>query len=98
VEIAGRAPGKNWASRWLTTHEKELGAGFLQALDAAHKKADSTLYYQQYFDLIKAKIKQYEVEPENMYNMDEKGFLIGYLKKMRRIYVSRCGNDGVGNH
>jgi mannose/fructose/N-acetylgalactosamine-specific phosphotransferase system component IID len=32
------------------------------------------------------KIKEYDVQPENMYNMDEKGFLIGILPKGKRIF------------
>jgi hypothetical protein len=30
--------------------------------------------------------EQYNIQPHNCYNMDEKGFLIGYLQKVRRIF------------
>ena len=29
---------------------------------------------------------QYNIQPHNCYNMDEKGFLIGYLQKVRKIF------------
>jgi hypothetical protein len=32
------------------------------------------------------KIDQYNIQPHNCYNMDEKGFLIGYLQKVRKIF------------
>jgi hypothetical protein len=96
LEICGRSPGKNWAARWIKTHKNTLRAGFLQALDSARKKADSTLYYKEYFDLLEAKIEQYGIKKKNTYNMDEKGFLIGFLKKLRRVYTkeSFCCSRG----
>jgi DDE superfamily endonuclease len=36
---------------------------------------------------LKGKIEKYEIEVHNMYNMDEKGFLIGVLNKSKRIYT-----------
>jgi hypothetical protein len=50
-------------------------------------------------------LPQYEIEVHNMYNMDEKGFLIGLLNKDKRIYTKseavwgkllRAGQDGNG--
>ena len=29
----------------------------------------------------------YDIQPSNMYNMDEKGFLIGVMKKSKRIFT-----------
>jgi hypothetical protein len=31
-------------------------------------------------------MEQYSIQPQNCYNIDEKGFLIGYLQKVRRIF------------
>jgi hypothetical protein len=31
-------------------------------------------------------MEQYSIQPQNCYNMDEKGFLIGHLQKVRRIF------------
>jgi hypothetical protein len=42
--------------------------------------------YKLYFDLLLRKIKEHDVEPGNIYNMDEKGFMIGVIKKGKRIF------------
>jgi hypothetical protein len=43
--------------------------------------------------MIEGKIKEYGVERKNSYNMDEKGFLIRYLKKMRWVYSKLAFNN-----
>ena len=40
------------------------------------------------------KIVQYEVSEENTYNMDEKGFLIGVLQRLQRVYSKEAFNRG----
>ncbi|TKA60924.1 hypothetical protein B0A55_11893, partial [Friedmanniomyces simplex] len=32
------------------------------------------------------KMDQYSIQPQNCYNMDEKGFLVGHLQKVKRIF------------
>jgi hypothetical protein len=29
---------------------------------------------------------QYNIQPQNCYNMNKKGFLIGYLQKVKRVF------------
>ena len=41
------------------------------------------------------KIKEYEIEPDIMWNMDEKGFLIGIIQKGKR-YFSRVKYEEGG--
>ena len=59
-------------------------------MDAARKRADSALKYSLYFELLKKKIEEYKVEPRHIYNMYEKGFLIGILSKTKRIFTRRA--------
>jgi hypothetical protein len=40
----------------------------------------------QYFTIMRQKMEQYNIQPQNYYNIDEKGFLIGYLQKVRKIF------------
>ncbi|EED11535.1 conserved hypothetical protein [Talaromyces stipitatus ATCC 10500] len=40
------------------------------------------------------KIEEYEIEPRNMYNMNEKAFLIGALSKGQRIFSQRWYQKG----
>jgi hypothetical protein len=85
-EIVGTKPGKNWPSRWLKAHSDKVISYYTTGMDASRKKADSAFKYSLYFELLARKIEQYKLEPEYMYNMDEKGFLIGVLVKAKRIF------------
>ena len=55
-------------------------------MDAKRHQADSRAKYSLYFDLLHQKITQYDVEPGNTYNMDEKGFMIGVLGRSKRVF------------
>jgi hypothetical protein len=96
--IAGRQPGPHWTTRWLAAHKNEVKSAYLTPIDTARKKADSALYYSLYFELVGRKITEYDIQPENIYNMDEKGFLIGFLKKARRIFTKKAFDAGRVKH
>jgi len=61
-------------SRWQT------------AMDRKRHKADSEAKYSLYFDYLHDKMKEYNVEPTHIYNMDEKGFQIGSLGRSKRVF------------
>jgi hypothetical protein len=58
-------------------------------MDSNRHNAESGYKYKLYFDLLQQKITKYNVEPENTYNMDEKGFAIGVLGRSKRIFSRR---------
>jgi hypothetical protein len=58
-------------------------------MDATRHRADSHLKYKLYFDLLHAKMKEYNVLPENLYNMDEKGFMIGVIGHSKQVFTQR---------
>jgi len=60
---------------------------YLDTMDVSRHKAESKGSFQLYFDNLRSKIEQYEIELQKMYNMDEKGFLIGYLTKSKRVFT-----------
>jgi hypothetical protein len=66
-------------------YKDELDCRYLNTIDLETHKADSEHSYRQYFVVLQQKIIQYNIEPHNCYNMDEKGFLIGHLQKGKRI-------------
>jgi hypothetical protein len=86
-ELCGKTPSKNWATRFVARHKDQLDARYLNTLDLARHKADSKASYEYYFDILSARIKKYDILPENMYNMDEKGFLISRLQKTQRVFT-----------
>ena len=64
-----------------------LDSKYLTTIDALRKKADSKHAYKLYFDIVQQKINKYNVLPLNTYNIDEKGFLIGFLTRAKRIFT-----------
>jgi hypothetical protein len=86
ASMCGTEPGKDWSAAFKPRHKDVLDSRYLNTLDLARHKADSEASYRQYFTVLRQKIDQYNIQPHNCYNMDEKGFLIGYLQKVRRIF------------
>ena len=81
-------------AHWLAAYKNKLKSGYLPLINITRKKADLALYYSLYFKLLGRKIAEYNIQPENTYNMDEKGFLIGFLIKSRRIFSKKAFNKG----
>jgi hypothetical protein len=46
-----------------------------------------------YFELLREKISQYNIEPGNIYNMDEKGFLLSILTQLKRVFSRQLYED-----
>ncbi|TKA70473.1 hypothetical protein B0A55_10853 [Friedmanniomyces simplex] len=88
-DVVGKRSGKGWCQRFSKKWSHLLLSRYLLPLDSEHRKVDSRSEYEYWFTLLEKKIAQYAVLPENIYNMDDKGFLIEYLTKAKRI-VSRA--------
>jgi hypothetical protein len=84
--MCGKEPGKNWSAGFKARHKDILDCRYLNTIDLARHKADSKASYSQYFTILRQKMDQYNIQPQNCYNMDEKGFLIGHPQKVRRIF------------
>jgi hypothetical protein len=92
--ISGKTPGKNWVSNFKRRHADQIASDFLDPLDSSRNSADSWLKVKKYFDLLQKKWEKYQFEPQNVYNMDEKGFLIGVTQKSRRIFTKKWKESG----
>ena len=55
-------------------------------MDRDRHVADSRANYSSYFKLLHDKMKDYNVEPSNIFNIDEKGFQIGTLGRSKRVF------------
>jgi hypothetical protein len=100
-EICKKQPGKNWAYEFIQRHNNKIASVMLEGFDLSRKKADNYTSIKQYFDLVchlyivyfhvliylqvSQKQDQYRILLENYYNIDEKGFIIGVLKKTKRV-------------
>jgi hypothetical protein len=94
-ELCGRRLSKNWPSRFVARHKHVLDARYLNTIDLARHKADSRSNYEAYFAIVSQKIEEYNIRADNIYNMDEKGFLIGKLQKTRRIFTRELYERGT---
>jgi hypothetical protein len=88
-EIAQKRVGEGWVTRFVHRNQDHLISKWVTGLDRTRSKADSRLKYKLYFDLIHRKIKEYSVEPCNMYNIDEKGFAVGIIGRSKRVFSRR---------
>jgi hypothetical protein len=93
-EISGKEPGKNWASWWKKAYLDKVISLYSSGIDMDRKKADSAHKYALYFALLGRKIEQYNLSPEQIYNMDEKGFMLGVTTKRKRIFTWRKYEQG----
>ena len=85
--ITGRLPGPHWTSYWVKAYKAQLKSAYLCIINSTQKKADSALYYSLYFELLARKTAKYNIQLQNMYNVNKKGFLIGYFQKTKRIFT-----------
>ena len=51
--------------------------------------ANSKVKYRLYFKLLNRKIEEYNIKLGNTYNIDKKGFLIGLIRRSKRIFSQR---------
>lgn len=93
-EIVQKEIGREWVNRFLKRHQIDLVFKWSAGLDHNRTRTDSAFKYTLYFELLARKIEQYRIEPRNIYNIDEKGFLIGILSKMKRIFTRRRYEEG----
>ena len=93
-EIYQKEIGNRWVERFLHRHQSKLVSKWTMGLDHNRSRADSAFKYSLYFELLKKKMEQYYIEPQHVYNIDEKGFLIGVLSKMKRIFSRQRYKEG----
>jgi hypothetical protein len=78
--------GKYWVLRFLNRHKDTLLPKWSTGTDSIQHKADSYEKYKLYFNLLYSKMQEYEVEAENVYNMDKKGFMIGTIGRFKGVF------------
>ncbi|KAF1343462.1 hypothetical protein EJ07DRAFT_149168, partial [Lizonia empirigonia] len=98
-EIAGKPASQSWVTRFMRRHSSEIASHWTTGLDRNRHKADSVPKYESYFKLLSTKMERYHILPRDIYNMDEKGFLIGVPGRSKRIFskdiYDRGGRKGV---
>jgi len=88
-EVAHQQLSESWVTRFINRHKIHLISKWTSAMDRSRHLADSESKYRLYFELLHQKITQYHLEARDIYNMDEKGFLIGLIGRSKRIFSRR---------
>jgi hypothetical protein len=78
--------GVNWILRFICRNHDHLISKWSAGMDVVRHHANSARKYELYFDLLHHKFIQYNVRPCNMYNMDEKGFMIGVTGCSKQVF------------
>jgi len=77
----------SWVSRFLHRHSDELTIKWSAGIDRNRNRADSEHRYRVYFDVLHDKMRERDIQPRNVYNMDEKGFFLGVTNRSKRIFT-----------
>ena len=72
--------------RWIRKQGTSLKSHYLVPIDNARKRAESGFYFKLYFKLLGKKIEEYKIKRHNRYNIDEKGFLVSMLIRVKRVF------------
>jgi hypothetical protein len=94
--IAGRDVGKHWVERFISRNADELILTWSSGIDRERYQSDFGHSYKAYFKLLERKIDEYKIEPRFMYNMDEKGFMLGQVHKSKRVFNRQLYQHGDG--
>jgi hypothetical protein len=78
---------KNWPQSFLRRHP-DLYSRFVSPLDKSRALAGDEEQIRHYFALFKKTKEEYNIHDDDVYNMDEKGVMMGVLAKLH-IVVSR---------
>jgi len=80
--------GKRWVGNFLKRHP-ELAAKYGTQLDRQRAYASHLPTLRDYFRKLERLVRKYNLKPEDIFNMDEKGFIIG--RSSRAKVVCRAG-------
>jgi hypothetical protein len=94
AQLGGKTPGHNWCSRFVQRYKSELDSRYLDSLDLNRHEADSAASFERYFSVVVQKMQEYNILPENSYNTDEKGFLLGMITKAKRVFPKDLKTSG----
>jgi hypothetical protein len=63
-------------------------------MDRDRYQADLGHRYKAFFEELYDQITRHEIEPGQLYNMDEKGFLLRRIRKLKRIFSKALWEQG----
>ena len=79
--ISGKQVGGSWPKQFCKRHPG-LKMKKMTGLEKAHVKSLNKFVVNEFFDMLTGVMKEFNILPENLYNMDEKGIQLGIGAKI----------------
>ena len=91
--------GVHWTEQYIDRH-LQLKSKFVSALDKECAEAQDQDIFHHWFELYKTTVEKYSIQLHNRYNINEKGIMMGLIRKVRvivskydkKIYMTQPGN------
>jgi len=83
-EISGKPIGESWPKRFLARH-KDLKVKATTGLEKCRAKALNPTAVHGFYNILEEVVAEFNIKPENMWNMDEKGVQLGIGAKVSAI-------------
>jgi hypothetical protein len=84
--LLGREVSHRWVTWFISRNSSHLIIRWQTGIDGNCHKADSEANRSLSFDLLHGKVKDYDLLPECIFNMDEKGFMIGVMGRSKGVF------------
>ena len=84
LEQPERILGKNWGERFIKRHP-DLQLKFSQRLERQRSVASNPRVLEHHFKLFDSTIRKWQIQKSNIWNIDEKGFLLGVAAKVKVV-------------
>ena len=89
IELVSYPPlGRDWTRQFLSRHP-DLETTILKTIEVARITDTNPEVLKEWFRCIEIEMKEFNIRPENMYNMDESGFSIGTKQAGKAIINSK---------
>lgn len=83
-EISGKTIGESWPKRFLARHP-DLKIKATTSLEKCRAKALNRTSVEGFYDVLEKVVEEFNIRPENSWNMDEKGVQLGIGAKVAAI-------------
>ena len=91
ADIVGRDVSETWVRHFKARHP-ELKVKWTSMLERCRAASLNPALVNEFYDLLEDTIAKYNIPPENIYNMDEKGIQLGIGQKVK-AFVDRDQKD-----
>ena len=92
-KLCGTRPGYSWMPEFKKRHKDLKHSRYLQRMSKERADAVKSKNLDRFFNIYAYGIDKYSVKSIHLYNLDEKGVIIGGTQKRILYWVARSMND-----